>query len=222
MVHGRLLGGDVDKVKKWYEDRIEKGELNLDGWHAQHSQKIRWLATIDMIRHFTGRTRSLKLVDFGCGTGSFFFQFCGRLTEYIGIEIRDDAREKALEWSRINERMTILEKVPKKYTRKVDVFVSNAAHGFWEQDPIKDMLAVKKAFEPDLYVIDLFSKLRPHEPPEGMDGYRPFDPWQFTHKAMKRLGCTRWMLDHSRMPHVFTAAMATGKTEWEEEEDESI
>ena len=212
----------MDKVKQWYEGRIERGELNLDGWHAEHSQKIRWKATIDLIRHFTGRTRMLKVVDFGCGTGSFFFQFCGRMDAYIGIEMRDAAREKALEWSKINERMTIMAEVPKEYTKKVDVVVSNAVHGFWEQDPIADLLDVKKAFDPSLYVIDLFSKLRPYEPPEGMDGYRPFDPWQFTDKAIKRLGCARWVLDHSRMPHVFTVAMATGKTEWEEKENESV
>lgn len=218
----------MDKIKQWYADRVSRGELSIDGWSRDFSQELRWRANLQLMRMLTesnpsyatyaSKSGKLNVVDFGCGTGSFFFWHNLIFDKYVGIEMREDAFE-ALERNAASQpkRMQAFREIPKeRVPGNWNVLICNAAYGFAEQDPVADMCALDKAFDPDVYLIDFFSTQRPYEP--DMDGYRAFHPWSVCNELMRMLKIRRFVIDHAKMPHVFTVGLSKLPTPWEVEE----
>jgi SAM-dependent methyltransferase len=184
-----------------------------------YSQRLRWEANLFMINRLLSPVGELDVVDFGCGTGGFYFhlQGKGRLRKYIGIEIRPDARAEAHKFSKIHRDMNILSDTPEKEWFPVDAIVANAVYGFPEQNPLADLVQLKKVFPPRVLVVDFFSTLRPYEP-EDPDGYFAFDPFKMVKKLRRLLSPSKFILDHSYMPHAFTVGLGFTDTDWGKEE----
>jgi len=211
-------------VLDWYDNRIDKGELSTSGWSRAYSQKLRFRKNVQIYRSFVkeGMFGMQKVVDFGCGTADFlkFLTKGGYLSveEYVGIEIRSEARREA-EIALYDEKKTnghITSEIPDGWHMEMDLVVANAAYGFDNQNPVRDITKLVSVFKPKVIIVDFFSEMRPYEP--NMDGYRAFDPFDLTRLLCNRLHSTRFILDHEAMPHAFTIGVGFDPTPWQEEE----
>jgi hypothetical protein len=208
---------DLDSIRSWYEEKIRRGELDLSGWRLSLSRELRWDATFSQIHNLYGPchllAEKLKVVDFGCGTAGMYFSMSSWISEYIGIEIRDDAYREALRWAGLDPHIEVLRDIPDYFYRKMDVVVSNAVHGLPGQDPIADFKALDRAFRPRMIVADFYCSR--HPPSLGFEGGKAYDPFEMTENMVTNLGFNSFSLDHTRMPHVFTVAVVRGRTAWE-------
>lgn len=213
-------------VKKWYAERIDRGELNLSGWSRDFSQKLRWETNLRMMEAFLGWLETkgpLAVVDFGCGTGGFLHFLMSnhvKVSKYYGIEMREDALSAlklASAKMKLGNVIAAMNEIPEEFVVQTDVLVCNAAYGFKEQSPHRDLTKLKEVFKPRVMVVDFFSELRPYEP-ELDSGYLAYHPHVLTEKLCSILGTTRFILDHSMMPHAFTLGLGFDATPWSKEE----
>lgn len=220
-------------IQQWYNRRIAAGELNSAGWSRKHSQLLRFLGNMWMFDAPPGALRIKSVADLGCGTGDFLM-FCHRirrgllkpkLSRYIGIDIREDALHAAKERAEAliddpeTPHMVFARSIEEAPALTVDALVCNAAYGFDCQDPVSDIASACKKFRPQIVVADFFSDLRPYEPTES-EGYFSYHPWELTRELRRVTGCSRFTIDHSIMPHVFTVGLFFGRTPWEAYEND--
>jgi len=215
----------MESIKRWYSERIVRGELTLDGWSREYSQKLRWEVNLRMMEALLETSKKdlpLSVVDFGCGTGGFYHFLVERgvpIAKYYGIEIREDALHVLKSTAarlKIGNVITAFGSAPAEFTDFTDVAVCNAAFGFEQQNPIYDLKSVVNAFKPSVLIADFFSNLRPYEP--GIDGYLAFNPCLLLMQFCTLFETKRFILDHSSMPHAFTIGLGFAPTPWEVEE----
>jgi SAM-dependent methyltransferase len=205
-------GVRMNKIKEWYANRIAKEEISLAGWSRDFSQIMRFETTMRILDIVWGRAQ-YSVLDFGCGIGDFYNFHRERISNYLGIEFREEARAEMSK-----RQLTCLPCVPAIWNgAPFDVVVSNAAFGFKEQDPVEDLLQAIYAFRAKGVVVDFFSARRPYGP--GMEGYTTFDPLQIVDGICLTTGWRKFIIDHLSMPHAFTVGVFSGPTEWDVREE---
>ena len=200
-----MLSIEMERMKKWYSDRIERGEMSLNGWTTRHSQKVRFAATMRML--LMEYEPPMNIVDFGCGTASFYGYARMALGNYLGIEIREEARRQARKiLTAVAKNTPVDVSVRKSLISKnwsVDAVIANGNFGFEQQDLIKELDFLVAVYDPKAIIVDLFSELRPYEPSDTI-GYKAYNPHTLLPVLVKHFPFKRWAVDHSYLSHVFT------------------